>query len=408
MCFIGGRTITGLTLSFVAFLCGCERPSQSAVTTPDVVAPPASSTPHQRDADDVARFIAGVPGAQGSPFAELESSDAWKDHRRRLDSTWNIAENKLIRNLREFQRKELGSPAVQSAPVFYPFGGPDALTATLCFPESPRYVMVGLEPSGTLPSPEQILHKDLPAYLAEMRNTVASELGRSFFVTRQMDQQFRGQVTDGVLLPILHLLVRTDHTVLGFRYVRLDDDGQIVEREPTYHAPTRFGNKGVEVEFRSNSDHSIHKLYYFTVNLSDARLAENRPFLTYIEHLKGSTTLLKATSYMTHRRDFSMIRDQILAASAHILQDDSGLPFRYFHEDAWKVQLYGDYEKPYGSFRWLEQKDLRKAYEEAEVKPLSLHIGYGYQRITSNLLYATRVHPPPVSGSSGGPRDTGN
>ena len=38
-----------------------------------------------------------------------------------------------------------------------------------------------------------------------------------------MDRQFRGQVTDGLCLPILELLVRSDHTILGFRYVRLDD-----------------------------------------------------------------------------------------------------------------------------------------------------------------------------------------
>ena len=45
---------------------------------------------------------------------------------------------------------------------------------------------------------------------------MASELGRSsFFITRQMDHQFRGQVTDfGLLAPILQLLVRTGHTVL--------------------------------------------------------------------------------------------------------------------------------------------------------------------------------------------------
>jgi hypothetical protein len=367
-------TIFGITFVLARLVC--------AATT---------DTPHQRDADDVARFIAGVPGVAGSPFTELESGEAWQAHRRRLDATWKSAETKLIRNLREFQREELGSPSVQSAPVFYPFGGPDALTVSLYFPESPRYVMVGLEPSGTLPGIAQIANKDLPKYLAEMREMVASELGRSFFITHQMDQQMRGQITDGVLLPILHLLARTQHTILGFRYVRIDEQGKIIGRDRDYHAPTRYGNKGIEIEFRSDGDHSIHVLDYFTVNLSDARLAENQPFLTYISHLQGSTTLLKATSYMTHRRDFSMIRDRVLANSAHILQDDSGLPFRFFQNDGWKVQLYGDYARPYGSFRWLEQKDLRMAYQASEVKPLTLHVGYGYSRIASNLLYATRV-----------------
>ena len=65
-----------------------------------------------------------------------------------------------------------------------------------------------------------------------------------------MDRQFRGQVTDGLLAPILQLLVRTGHTVLGFRYVRLDDAGEVIDRAVDYKAPTRYGNKGVEIEFQ--------------------------------------------------------------------------------------------------------------------------------------------------------------
>ncbi len=168
--------------------------------------------------------------------------------------------------------------------LFYPFGGPDALTATLCFPRSPMYVIVGLEPAGTLPTADQLAKRDMSRYLEGMRETMASVLGRSFFITREMDHQFRGQVTDGLLAPILHLLARTQHTVLGFRYVRLDDDGRVIARDVDYKAPTRYGNKGVEIEFRSNSDQTIQKLYYFSVNLSDERLRENKPF-TYAARL---------------------------------------------------------------------------------------------------------------------------
>jgi hypothetical protein len=230
-------------------------------------------------------------------------------------------------------------------------------------------------------------------YLAAMRTTMASELGRSFFITRQMDQQFRGQVTDGLLLPILQLLVRTNHTVLGFRYVRLNEQGQMIDRTLDYHATTRYGNKGVEVEFRSNADQSLHRLYYFSVNLSDQRLAENKPFQMYVQTLKGATTMFKSTSYMLHRREFSLIRNLVLENSAAVLQDDSGIPYRLFGTDLWKVQLYGDYDRPYGSFKWMEQVDLRNAYKQPGTKPLPMHVGYGYKKITSNLLLAKRVGP---------------
>jgi hypothetical protein len=293
--------------------------------------------------------------------------------------------------MRAFQKQELGGVSIANSTVFYPFSGPDALMATIFFPGSPTYVMVGLEPAGTLPSPKQLAGKDLGEYLAHVRTTVDSELSRSFFVTRQMDRQFRGQVTDGLVLPILQLLVRTGHTILGFRYVRLDDAGQIVERAADYKAPGKIGNKGVELDFRTDGDQSVHKLFYFSVNLSDDRLRHNRAFLSFLASLKGATTFLKATSYMPHKQEFSTIRERILSNSLAVLQDDSGIPYRFFTPARWRVQLYGDYVRPYGSFRWYQQANLRNAYLTSGPKALGFRIGYGYGRVPSNLQLATTV-----------------
>jgi hypothetical protein len=385
------RRIYVLALLAIVLLSACGHVSTaSAEAKPAGVSDPVTRS---RDADDTARFLAGMPGNPGSPFLSLESDDVWQEHRDLVDAAWRKADTDLLQGLREFQTRELKSAPMTAGPVFYPFSGPDALMATEYFPQSPVYVFAALEPAGTLPSLEEIEKKDMALYLEAMRTTMASELGRSFFITRQMDQQFRGQVTDGLLLPILQLLVRTNHTILGFRYVRLDEQGQTIDRTLDYHATTRYGNKGVEVEFRTDADQSLHQLYYFSVNLSDSRLAENKPFQTYIETLKGATTMFKSTSYMLHRREFSLIRNLVLENSAAVLQDDSGIPYRWFGSDLWKVQLYGDYDRPYGSFKWMEQVDLRQAYKLPGTKPLPMHVGYGYKKITSNLLLAKRVVP---------------
>lgn len=371
-------------------LVGCGRVSSAAAE-----AKPAEHggdpVPHSREADDTARFLAGMPGTAGSAFVELEKSEVWQQHRALVDAAWHKADAELLTGLREFQTQELKGAPLVAGPVFYPFSGPDALMATEYFPHSPTYVFAALEPAGTLPSAEQIGQKDMSPYLAAMRSTMASELGRSFFITRQMDQQFRGQVTDGLLLPILQLLVRTNHSILGFRYVRLDEQGKVIDRTLDYHAPTRYGNKGVQVEFRSDADQSLHQLYYFSVNLADERLNENVPFQTYVASLKGATTMFKSTSYMLHRKEFSQIRKLVLENSAAVLQDDSGIPYHWFGSDLWNVQLYGDYDRPYGSFKWMEQADLRNAYKQPGTKPLPMHVGYGYRKITSNLLLAKRV-----------------
>jgi len=327
--------------------CGTAPTSAAAPAEESASAPaPASDVPHSRQANDTARFLAGMPGTPGSPFATLEETPAWQDHRRQLDAAWSRTETELLVGARKFQADELNGAAFQTRTVFYPFSGPDTLTATLYFPHNPLYVMVALEPAGTLPTAEQMTKKDLAGYLAAMRETTSDELGRSFFITRQMDKQFRGQVTDGLLIPILQLLVRTGHTVLGFRYVRLNEAGQIVERTADYKAPTRYGNKGLEIDFQTDADSSFHKLFYLSVNIADDRLRENTPFQAYLARLTGTVSMLKATSYMTHQPGFSMIREALLKNSWAILQDDSGLPYKAFDQAQWKVQLYGDYIKP--------------------------------------------------------------
>jgi hypothetical protein len=366
----------------------CSHPPQRAAETPavDLLYAP---TPRDPYADDLGRFLAGLPGRSGSPFSELERHPAWSQHRRDSDRQWAKL-NATLPAMRRFQKQELCAGAISKSPVLYPFSGPDALMATVFFPENPVYVMVALEPAGTLPTHRQLERENLGVYLARVRATIGSELSRSFFITRQMDRQFRGQVTDGLFLPILQLLVRSGHTVLGFRYVRLDDAGRIVERAANYKAPGQIGNKGVEVDFQRDDDRSIHKLVYLSVNLSNKTLRENRAFLAFVGSLRGAATLFKATSYMVHQDEFSIIREQVLAHSAAVLQDDSGIPYRFFAAP-WKVQLYGSYVRPYGSFRWLEQPDLRKAYQAPAPKPLEFRIGYGYGRVPSNLLLATRV-----------------
>jgi hypothetical protein len=376
-------------IALTLLMSGCGQ-TRSVMAAHVGSAPTLESFPHSREADDFARFIAGMPSNDGSPYAPLEASPVWQEHRRLVESAWQQADAERLSGMRQFQQTELNAGDLREQTVFYPFGGPDALTASLYFPHNPVLVIVGLEPAGTLPSAKDVGKKDLAAYLGGLRASTANAIGHSFFVTREMDRQYRGQITDGVLVPILDLLIRTGHSIQGYRYVRLDEQGRIADRPADYHAPGRIGNKGIDIEYRTDADQSTHRLLYFSVNLSDSRLRENPPFLSFVAGLKDVVTLLKATSYMPHHPEFSMIRDVILRQSTAVLQDDSGIPYRMFDAARWNVQLYGGYQQPYGSFRWLEQADLKHAYEATNPKELPMAIGYGYRRIPSNLQLARR------------------
>ncbi len=381
--------LLSLCVAALTFSCTHSVRAQSPTPSADRL---RENVPTGRYADDVGRFLAGLPAQPGSPFAKYQNLKAWTTHQHDLDAGWDKMKADRLPAMVAFQKAEIASHPAATATVFYPFSGPDTLTATTFFPQAPIYVMVGLEPAGTLPTAKQIEEKNLEEYLAATRATVASELGKSFFITRQMDREFRGQVTDGLCLPILELLVRSGHTVLGFRFVRLDERGEIIERAADYHAAGRIGNKGVEIAFRTDEDQTVHKLFYFSVNLSDDRLKEDPQFLSFLTQLQGATTFLKATSYMMHEPGFSTIRNQVLARSGAVLQDDSGVPYHFYAAQNWQVQLYGEYVRPYGSFRWLEQRDLRNAYLTLAPKPLPFRIGYGFKVVPSNLQFATRMN----------------
>jgi hypothetical protein len=382
-------------LAFLLLSCGHAAKPDSA-PVPVVTTPFPDPAPKSREANDAARFLAGLPGNPGSSFAELEKDQAWKVHKTELDRMWSKTESLGLTAMRDFQTKELNSEKVKKSTLFYPFSGPDALMMNVFFPYNSTYVMVGLEPPGTLPTAAQFKKKkSLAEQLAAERNTVNDVLGRSFFITQYMDRQFRGQVTDGLFQPIIHLLVRTNHTILGYRYVRIDDTGKVVEREAvTPPGAPKVANRGVEVDFVDDGSQAVHRLYYFSTNIADDHLKDNQGFTAFVPQLKGMTTYFKATSYMTHRPEFSIIRNLVLDGSSAVLQDDSGLPYKLYTDPPWHVQLYGDYEVPIRPFKWLEQKDLRTAYQTDKPKPLNFHIGYGLARLPSNLLFATREDPP--------------
>ena len=120
------RPWLGLTLLAAFATGGCSHPAPAESQAAQ--APVVDTLPQRRDADDTARFLAGMPGKPGSPYTALESNPAWQQHREVLDKAWGGTETSLIAGLAEFQKQELAGAPINAAPVFYPFGGPDALT----------------------------------------------------------------------------------------------------------------------------------------------------------------------------------------------------------------------------------------------------------------------------------------
>lgn len=343
------------------------------------------------EANHAARFLAGLPSLPGSPYQELEKDPAWIEHKAKLDEIFTKIEGPRTGPQKAFAQSEV-APVDTAKNVFYPFAGADAWNVYLFFPKAETYTLIGLEPPGTLTGVERLIkHPEmLGKNLERIRYTLRSILELSFFVTREMDREFRGQITDGLLIPLMVLLARHDVTIESMRYALVSDTGQIIDRDPKDPKLTRNKNKAVELKFTKNGKTQIMR--YLSADL--VALQFNTGLLTYLDSLGRVSTYLKATSYMPHHEDCDIIRANILARSNLILQDDSGMPLRFLKPTDWDVRLYGQYIKPIPVFKYRTQVDLRKAYEEpGRAKELKFPIGYGSNKSPSNLQLSLRKEP---------------
>jgi hypothetical protein len=406
------QSIAASVCILVCFSCGQTRQTTPSDTEKPKV-PPVSSidVPKSRDANDVARFLAGLKGKPGSPFGEMESSAAWKAYAAAFDSDFAKYESKRIPAMRAFQKSELTGPAFEGANLFYPFGGPDFLNALIFFPDRDNYFFIGLEPPGSVPTFSQFGGQDMTTQLPRMRKTLRSLLSLSYFQTLEMAIQVKGQITDGLLPVMLVQMERSGYDVLGSTPVTIDDEGFIVRREDIHEAPApepEPGKKappvhkrtpGIVITFQKEGSTKVQKLYYFSTDVIDESIKKNKPFLAFMPRMQPMDSMYKAASYLSHRDTFSIIRGKVLELSQAIVEDDSGIPYRFFDHDKWDLTLYGGYSSPIPIFKARMQPDLKEAYTSGAVpvKNLDFGIGYSVSKPTSNLLIAKKKQPTTVA-----------
>jgi hypothetical protein len=360
--------------------------SGCSTQAPEGIAPPARDARADAYNDD-AQFLAGLEVRADSPYRPLEETAEWKQYAADLGDRWSIAESKHLEPIDAFQQRELAPLDSRSDFVFYPFGGPDALYVTRFFPEATLYVLCGLEPVGDILTAPVNGH--YPAsYLRLWTRALSSIFNRSFFITSEMDHYFRGRAATGVLPVICLLLARSGHTIDGVQFGRIDDSGAYV-----VDADTAGGQHvGVQIRFHNNSDSIQRTLCYFSTELG-VGFATNPGFSRYVHSLGVAHTLIKSGSFLLHGKDFSALRAQILEISDLILEDDTGIPYRYFTNPPWRVNLFGGYSKPDAPFEGDYQKDLDADFQDpGKVRAMGFTLGYGASLRQTSLILAVRTN----------------
>ena len=291
-------------------------------------------------------------------------------------------QNTAAARIRPWVDKELTS-VQQAETLFYPFAGADFLFANAFFPRAHTYVLVGLERVGALSDFDAMSAGDVELEYTRVRKAVTPLLHDTFFRTLEMQSDV---LKDGVLTVLATLIAGTHHRLLAIHAVTLSEDGRVTERASADSKLT----PGARIDFADEGSDEVKTLYYFRTDLSDKGLAKRTGLLAFVDTLPSKVTFTKAAAYCMHGRPFSVIRDYVLTHSQAVLEDDTGVPLRYFDRADWDVRFFGGYVHPIPMFRNYRQANLADAFARGEnVSPLVFHVGYGRQA-ASNLLLAVR------------------
>jgi hypothetical protein len=95
-----------------------------------------------------------------------------------------------------------------------------------------------------------------------------------------------------------------------------------------------------------------------------------------------------------HESYFSTIRSFLLDRSTTLVQDDSGIPLKYFTPQKWNLRLFGSYPGPIEIFKKYDQLDLAALYKNSNPPALEFGIGYRHHARESALIVATPKTQP--------------
>lgn len=341
--------------------------------------------------EDTARFLSGLP-CDSEHLRGLQATSEGREFMAAMDRSWADLEAKRLKPMREWAASELAEAWAETRTLFYPFGGPDFLTAFELFPAAETYILLGLELVGRLPDPEELTPARAADYSGSVRSALSDFINKSYFITRNMNTAFGGNKVDGVL-PILCLfLERTGHRITALKRCEFLPTGELMES--AFLAPAKRLRRpyGAKVEFQAGGAGPAKSLYYFSCDLVDGVFKEESVFHRHLEALPFETTFIKSASYLMHYANFSRIRGLVLDKSRSILQDDTGIPWRFFKPETWQARLYGEYIKPVKDFSGVEQEDLKAAYADpgSDVRKLPFHLGYHWGTNKDSFQYFRR------------------
>lgn len=369
------RRVAWLALSVSLLCCAPEAKSSPLDRSPEP-APRADAR-----LQGTALLLAGMAPPTDNPLAPLAARPEFQRHARGMDLFWAGLRTDSLDAIGRWQATEIPAPQRENG-VLYPLSGADFLNAYSFFPDARDYVMVAMEPPGRPP----VLNE---ATLDYALKTVGTGLWwfskKNYFTTVGMRESMKSAYAEGVIPMAMAFLARLGHSIVSIEGVEVSPGGKLA---PVEH-DRATGFRLVFVDAKSGK---TKELVYLKTKLSDETADPATPVGAFLAGLGRRSMMLKSAEYFFHLHKNDRLRDFLMAKSDLVMQDDAGIPYRYFRESArWNGRHYGYFVHPLplNELRYPpQQPDLAQAFA-ASARPVPFSYGYGSLRPAKGLSNVT-------------------
>lgn len=337
---------------------------------------------------ETSRFIAGLPVQ--TLLNDQQSKDYYKQHADFAEASWKTTTDSMLVPVRNWCADKKIGDTRDSLLCFYPLSGPDFLFANTFFPQADNYIMLGLEPRGSMVDFRNLNDTEINKYLSGVRQSMKYLNSRGYFVTSHMSSDFTRAHLNGMLHMILYMMARTEHPIVDVYDVYIDSSGleHRLEKGMKAHNDAPLA---IKIEFLSPDKTEKRNAYYFKLNASDEYLDKHPEFEKFVNAFGSRVSYMKSASCVLQNTPFSVMRKLVLQ-SDKVLQDDTGVPYKYFTADStFNVTLYGTYSKTIDDLNWCMQPTLKKDLENSPEKGhLPYRISYNGNYGEGMMIWAVR------------------
>jgi hypothetical protein len=347
----------------------------------------SASAPSDSAYTHFSHFIAGSEGGKG--YKAAAQAD-WKAYSEQNAAKWKELQTKIGAPIEQWVKSAALEKNPEPGTLFYPFAGGDYYYAHMFFPKQDTVIMIGLEPGGSIFNPDTLGAGKRTAYYESLQKSMFFPHWLGFFRTKSMAVDFNRGVLNGTLHTVLFYLARFDAKIHYIEHFDLDKTGKEINKLNGREMRRGTTRTAYRVGYSLPGSDKVKEVMYFSYDASNQNLAAKPHLLNWLKSRGKVVTFFKAASYLMHYDMFSTMREFVNKYTVRLLQDDSGLPYKFMQNNGFEVKLLGQYTRTIALFANEFQPELKKAYAAAKPAVLPFMIGYNAEFRECNLQSAVK------------------